>query len=161
MKNTILTSLLAILFALSFVSCDKDDETWTQRDRFYVDNQSSYSLAFDGSFYKNIPHDFKVEYGLDELNIASNVWVISVPIKWGLLDDNTSTNDSILELKNYAFYPSRHETIKNDTIHMVYYNHYYEFTDSVLCNMKDSMKVKGILPQKVVSEIGKNTATCF
>ena len=78
MKNTIFATLIAMLIALSLVSCDKDDETWTFRDRFYVDNQSSYSLAFDGYFRKNIPHDYETEYGLEELNIASEVWVISV-----------------------------------------------------------------------------------
>jgi hypothetical protein len=149
MKNIIFATFIAILFALSFVSCDKDDEPWTFRDRFYVDNQSSYSLAFDGYFRKIIPHDYETEYGLEELNIASEVWVISVPIKWGSLDDNSSVKDSILELKNYALYPTRHEIVKNDTIHMEYRDHHYVFTDSVLRDMKDSMRVKGILPQKV------------
>gem|GEM_PF-6760861 len=32
MKNTIFASLIAMLFALSFVSCDKDDETTSTRD---------------------------------------------------------------------------------------------------------------------------------
>ena len=152
MKNTFLATLIAMLFALSFVSCDnKDDEPWTYRDRFYVDNQSSYFLAFDGYFRKNIPHDYETEYGLEELNIASEVWKISVPIKWGPLDDNSTVKDSILELKDYAFYPTRHEIVKDDTVYMVYHDHHYIFTDSVLRDMKDSMKVKGILP-KVVEE---------
>ena len=149
MKKIFITPLIAILFALSFVSCDKDDEPWTSRDRFYVDNQSSYSLAFDGYFRKNIPHDYETEYGLEELNIASEVWVISVPIKWGPLDNTSADKDSILNLKNYAFYPTRHEIVKNDTIHMEYRDHHYVFTDSVLRDMKDSMKVKGILPKAV------------
>ena len=143
----ILMAIVVIILCLT-VSCNKDDEPCTNRDRFYVDNQSSFSLAFDGYFHKNIPHDYETEYGLEELNIASEMWVISVPIKWGPLDETSSSNDSILDLKCYTLYPTRHETVKDDTIHMVYHDHHYVFTDSVLRDMKDSMRVKGILPQK-------------
>lgn len=139
--------IIALVVLSIFNSCEKDDIRYDSRDRFFVDNQSSFSLAFDGYFHKNIPHDYETEYGLEELNIASEMWVISVPIKWGPLDDTSSSNDSILELKNYVFYPTRHETEKNDTIHMVYNDHHYVFTDSVLRNMKDSMMVKGIMPK--------------
>ncbi len=153
MKHTFLATLIAMLFALSFVSCDKDDEPWAYRDRFYVNNLSSYYLRFKGLYPSIIPHDCEVEYGLDEMNIAPDVWVImnGHSIQWGPLDNNSTVKDSILELKDYTLYPSRHETVKNDTIHLEYRDHHYEFTDSVLRDMKDSMKVKGILP-KVVEE---------
>ena len=153
MKNTFLATLIAMLFALSFVSCDnKDDNPWTYRDRFYVKNISSYFLAFDGESRRFFKYDQDTEFGLDELWIAKDKWTINgISIKYGPFGVNPSVKDSILELKDYTLYPSRHETVKNDTIHLEYRDHHYEFTDSVLRDMKDSMKVKGILP-KVVEE---------
>ena len=139
-----------MLIALSLVSCDKADEPWSYRDRFYVQNQSSFYLGFDGESCRQFPYNRAVELGLDELNITDKAWVIrGVSIKWSRRDDNSTDRDSILELKDYTLYPSRHEIVKNDTIHMEYRDHHYVFTDSVLRDMKDSMKVKGILPKAV------------
>ena len=139
-----------MLIALSLVSCDKADEPWSYRDRFYVQNQSSFYLGFDGESCRQFPYNRAVELGLDELNITDKSWGIrGVSIKWSRRDDNSTDRDSILELKDYTLYPSRHEIVKNDTIHMEYRDHHYVFTDSVLRDMKDSMRVKGILPQKV------------
>ena len=149
MKNIILATFIAILFALSFVSCDKADNPWGERDRFFVQNQSSKFLAFEGASCRFFLYNKIYEFGLEELNIANDKWVMGgdLSIRWGSFD--SMTTDSILALKNYVFYPTRHETVKDDTVHMMYYDHYYIFTDSVLRDMKSIMKIKGILPQKV------------
>jgi len=148
MKQILMAFIVIILCLV--VSCDKDDETWTSRDRFYVTNLSSCFLTFDGDSRRFFMYNTEEEFGLDELHIAKDKWIMNgLSIKYSPYSEPSNDKDSILELKNYVFYPTRHETVKNDTIHMMYSNHYYEFTDSVLRDMKDSMKVKGIVPQKV------------
>lgn len=58
MKNTIFASLIAMLFALSLVSCDKDDETTSTRDLCLYVNASKYDIVFGKpqSIYNQVFH---------------------------------------------------------------------------------------------------------
>ena len=80
MKNTFLATLIAMLFALSFVSCDKADNPWGERDRFFVNNLSSYYLRFEGLYPSIIPHDCEV---IDMMATGSQGH--DIPVQFALL----------------------------------------------------------------------------
>ena len=142
MKNTFLATLIAMLFALSFVSCG-DDGT-TEYDGFEIyftyENVTSVNLKL-------------INKGVDTVTVKVNSAVTDTKY-----DDMGGCHsfvnspariiiygDSIISLDDsYRFNFNEREKTSDHSA-----NEYYIFTDSLLTNIKDSMAVKGIFPKQL------------
>ena len=139
-----------LLVALSFltISCNKDtEEHWTNASKYFVDNQSSYYLAFSEGNVRFFPKQHPEEILLGEFKITTDDAMIldNCKLKYS---KNAENYDSILKLSNYKFFYSKKEQEQDANIHVKYDKYYYIFTDSLIQNIKDSMLVKGILPER-------------
>ncbi len=98
MKNTLLVTLIAMLFALSFVSCDKDDETTITRDLCLYVNASKYDIVF-GKPQSIVIHSGK-QLEIDGFNKQSlDTMYMNLNLYYG---DMANVDGEIIKIEGYA-----------------------------------------------------------
>ena len=142
MKHTFLATILAMLFALSFVSCDKDDETTITRDLCLYVNASKYDIVF-GKPQSIVIHSGK-QLEIDGFNKQSlDTMYMNVKLFYG---DMATDNGYIISIEDYAW-PTT--ALDEEIIEGVLMRtHKFEFTDALLDDIIAKMATKGISPQK-------------
>jgi len=140
------------IFALSFLmmSCGKgSDEYWAKRMQTFIVNESSYRDLYLDNNGNRRPFSVnrKVEILLGEYKMVDTAMIFeNCILKFS--KELKEQSDSVLKISNYRFKYSRKEQEKDQGSHIVYDNYYYIFTDSLIQNIKNSMLVKGIFPEK-------------
>ena len=154
MKNTFLTTLIAIFFALSLTSCDKDDEP---KRVFYIDSlvnalPFNIELNVDQQIFYLRPSEKMECYKL--VTMVNGVPMLNADFayKGGAYQNK----DSMIVVKDYPFIPIKKAFESDDCIDSV---NYYTFTEEVFRDIIAKMKAKGIAPTKYdyeyFSHIGK------
>lgn len=142
MKNTILASLIVAFLALSFVSCDKDDETIRTRDLCLYVNASNHDIVF-GKPQSIIIHSGR-QLEIDGFNKQSlDTMYMNLNLYYG---DMANVDGEIIKIEGYAWPASSVEEVKGNGI--LTRTHRFEFTDALLDDIKAKMAEKGINPEK-------------
>ena len=142
MNNTFLATLIAMFFALSFVSCDKDDETTITRDLCLYVNASKYDIVF-GKPQSIVIHSGK-QLEIDGFNKQSlDTMYMNLNLYYG---DMTEDDGEIIKIEGYAWPSATVEEAKDNGI--LTRTHRFEFTDILLNDIKAKMAEKGIKPEK-------------
>ena len=142
MKKLFLTSLIAMILAMSFSSCGDDGTTEFDGFEIYCiyENATSVNLEL-------------IKKGVDTLIVKVNSAVTDT--KYDDLGGSHSFvksqsriiiyGDSLISIDDsYRFNFNNREKTSDHSA-----NEYYIFTDSLLTNIKDSMAVRGIFPKKI------------
>lgn len=155
MKNTFLATILAMLFALSFVSCDKDDDT---KQVLYADsivNALPFNIAL------NIDQWFvylNSSEGKDFFKNTSNedgVVMLNADLAY---KGGEYFKDSMIVIKNYPLTPVNKKIDQGSTVYSV---NYYTFTEEVFLDIIAKMKEQGIKPQKFDENVFKHIGKVF
>ena len=142
MKNIIFATFIAILFALSFVSCDKADETTITRDLCLYVNASKYDIMFGKPQVISIHSGKQLE--IDGFNKQSlDTMYMNLNLYYG---DMANVDGEIIKIEGYAWPASSVEEVKGNGI--LTRTHRFEFTDALLDDIKVKMAEKGIKPEK-------------
>jgi len=141
MKNTILTSLIAMLIALSLVSCDKDDEPKKVLQADTLANACPFivRLNVNQHFYALDPTNNIDCTGL--ITVVDGVPMLNADIAW---KGTYLQMDSMIVVKDYQFVPTNKQ-LDQDAIN--YSVTYYTITEEVLRDIIAKMKGKGIEPK--------------
>ena len=142
MKNTFLATFIAMLFALSFVSCEKDDKIVNVRDLFLYTNNSQYDIVFGR------PQEISLHRGksleIDGFNTQSlDTMYMNVNLFYG---DMAADEGYIISIENYAWPATTLEEEINKSV--LTRTHKFEFTDALLDDIIAKMSAKGISPEK-------------
>ena len=112
MKNTILASLIVAFLALSFVSCDKDDETIRTRDLCLYVNASNHDIVF-GKPQSIIIHSGR-QLEIDGFNKQSlDTMYMNLNLYYG---DMANVDGEIIKIEGYAWPASSVEEVKGNGI---------------------------------------------
>lgn len=156
MKNTFLATLIAMLFALSFVSCEKDDDP---KHVLYAD-----------SIVNALP--FKIALNIDQwfvyLNESEGKDFSKIkPDDQGVVMLNADIaykggefrKDSMIVVKDYPLVPVNKEIDKGSST--IYSVNYYIITEEVFRDIIAKMKEQGIEPEKYDEGIFTHTEYTF
>lgn len=142
MKNTILATICAMLFALSFAACDKDDETIRTRDLCLYVNTSKHDIVF-GKPQSIVIHSGR-QLEIDGFNKQSlDTMYMNLNLYYGGM---ANVDGEIIKIEGYAWPASSVEEVKGNGI--LTRTHRFEFTDALLDDIKAKMAEKGFKPAK-------------
>jgi hypothetical protein len=150
------------LIVFCVLSCNKEAETFLDVQEYYMVNNSSTYIYISGE--TNVCHSSEYHFvtnstigisggGKDtavffdrEFEHLGDDIILDSEIKFGHDLDHLETK---LNVESYIFRLSSIQEVKSSKDYIIYHKHYYVFTDSLIQNIKDSMAVKGIFPEKV------------
>jgi hypothetical protein len=156
MKNTFLATLIAMLFALSFVSCDKDDDP---KHVLYADsivNALPFKIALNiDQWFVNLNES----EGKDFFKIKPDdqgVVMLNADIAY---KGGEFRKDSMIVVKDYPLVPVNKEIDKGSST--IYSVNYYIITEEVFRDIIAKMKEQGIEPEKYDENIFNHVGKVF
>ena len=155
MKNTFLATLIAMLLALSFVSCDKDDEPGNVLQADTIVNATSFNIALniDQTRYYLKPSGKMACFNLTP--DANGVATLNADIAY---KGGETVMDSMIVVKDY---PLKTDIKKINNGNNVYSVNYYTITEDILHDIIAKMKTKGIEPKTFDEDIFIHTEFTF
>ena len=155
MKNIFSTTLVAMLFALSFASCDKGD------DEKHVLHQDSIVNALPFGIALNIDQWFvylNESEGKDfykKQADADGVVMLNADLAY---KGSESRKDSMIVVKDYPLTPVNKRIDKGSTVYSV---NYYTITEEVFRDIIAKMKAQGISPKKYDEDVFNHVGKVF
>lgn len=137
MKKSLLYFVIAMLFALSFVSCDKDDEPSKVFNADTLVNECPFflSLNVNQAFYGLEPSE-KVDC-YEAMSNVDGVPMLNADIAWA----KNGKMDSMIVVKDYPLAPVTKRVKIGDVSYSV---NYYTITEEVFRDIIAKMKIQGI-----------------
>ncbi len=155
MKNTFLATLIAMLFALSFVSCDKDDETKHVLNSDSIVNALPFNIALNIEQWFVYLNSSEGEILYKKKSNADGVVMLNADLAY---KGSGFEMDSMIVVKDYPLSPVNKRIDVGSTVYSV---NYYTITEEVFRDIIAKMREQGIEPKKYDKDIFNHVGKVF